>query len=404
LNGPTITGETGYFSLFTGDTLPQGEWSFGLHYNNWDRIVKGTGSKGVSVDVHRLGASFGYGLTDRWEFSVLVPYDKFDFTNDRRFGVIDDVDGLANVRVGTKFRLSGEPGSDKTFALNVFADLPTGDHDVASRDAGFGAGLDWRVRNWVINVGYQDTGGFDRTQFDPQVVAGIGYGGSVSDKLDWISEVYGTHYTGDIGYRDSYDLTSGGRLWLGEEHEWAFDFGLRVDLNQLSTISDHCPIGGLLGVVYSPFRIPKPAAAPEPPPPPPPPAPEPPPPPPPPAPEPPPPPPPPPAPAPRPEERVTVNFTPGSARLSNIAKAKLDEVALKMKQDPALVAQVEGYSATGEAAAQRLSERRAQAVKDYLVTRHGIDPNRITTEGRGNSGATGSGENDRRAVVILTER
>jgi len=34
--------------------------------------------------------------------------------------------------------------------------------------------------------------------------------------------------------------------------------------------------------------------------------------------------------------RVTVNFTPGSARLSNIAKAKLDEVALQMKQDPSL--------------------------------------------------------------------
>ena len=101
---------------------------------------------------------------------------------------------------------------------------------------------------------------------------------------------------------------------------------------------------------------------------------------------------------------MTVNFTPGSARLSNIAKAKLDEVALKMKQDPTLRAQVLGYTdASGNAAGnQRMSDQRAQAVKNYLVTRHGIDPSRITTEGRGSQDSTGNAAEDRRAVVILT--
>ena len=101
---------------------------------------------------------------------------------------------------------------------------------------------------------------------------------------------------------------------------------------------------------------------------------------------------------------MTVNFTPGSARLSNIAKAKLDEVALKLKQDPTLRAQVLGYTdASGSAAAnQRISEVRAQAVKNYLVSRHGIDPSRITTEGRGSQDSTGDAAQDRRAVVILT--
>ena len=99
-----------------------------------------------------------------------------------------------------------------------------------------------------------------------------------------------------------------------------------------------------------------------------------------------------------------MNFTPGSARLSNIAKAKLDEVALKMKQDPALTAQVLGYSDSVEKGAQKLSERRAEAVKAYLVTRHGIDPNRIKIEGRGTQDSTGDKAQDRRAVVILTEQ
>jgi len=83
---------------------------------------------------------------------------------------------------------------------------------------------------------------------------------------------------------------------------------------------------------------------------------------------------------------VTCNFTPGSARLSNICKAKLDDVALKMKQDAAATAQVIGYSDGAEKNGQKLSERRAEAVKSYLVTRHGIDPNRTKIEGRDGQG------------------
>jgi outer membrane protein OmpA-like peptidoglycan-associated protein len=105
-----------------------------------------------------------------------------------------------------------------------------------------------------------------------------------------------------------------------------------------------------------------------------------------------------------------VQFDANSARLTNIAKAKLDEVALKMKEDTDITALVIGYTdSQGSATAnQRMSERRAQAVKDYLVSRHGIDPSRITTEGRGsadpvasNDTAAGRAQN-RRAVVILT--
>ena len=99
---------------------------------------------------------------------------------------------------------------------------------------------------------------------------------------------------------------------------------------------------------------------------------------------------------------MTCNFTPLSARLSNICKAKLDEVALKMKQDPAATAQVIGYADGSERSGQRISEQRAQNVKNYLVTRHGIDPSRIKTEGRDGQETTGDKVQDRRAVVILT--
>jgi len=89
--------------------------------------------------------------------------------------------------------------------------------------------------------------------------------------------------------------------------------------------------------------------------------------------------------------------------VSNIAKAKLDEVALKLKQDPTLVAAIIGHAdRSGSAAANdRLSEQRAQAAKAYLVSRHGIDGARISTSGRGSADATGVAQEDRRAVVIV---
>ncbi len=409
-NAPTITGETGLFTLFTGETLPRGQWSFGSYYNNWDRLINIKAfptrrNDELSFDWNRLSASVGYGLTDRFELSLSLPYEEFDYDEGDLPGFKLDDSGIGNLRLGGKYRFYGEPGEDSSFAINAFVEAPTGNDKIASDRVGGGVGLDWRVRNWVLNAGYSDTRNQGAAFLGKEFTGGIGYAGSVSDRLDWITEVVGHSYSGDgLLPEDAYDLTSGGRLWLGENQNWAFNFALRTDLAQLDSIDEHCPLGGLVGLSYMPaaFRVrPEPPSAPIPPPP----APEPPP-----APAPPPPPavapppPPPPAPAPRPEERVTVNFTPGSARLSNIAKAKLDEVALKMKQDPELRAQVLGYTdPSGSAAAnQRISEQRAKAVKDYLVTRHGIDPSRITTQGRGSADSTGNASEDRRALVILS--
>lgn len=109
------------------------------------------------------------------------------------------------------------------------------------------------------------------------------------------------------------------------------------------------------------------------------------------------------------EQREVVQFEKNSARLSNIAKAKLDETALRLKQDSGLRARVLGYSDSHgpQATNDRLSGQRAEAVKDYLVERHRIDPSRILTEARGstepvagNDTAEGRAQN-RRAVVVL---
>src|SRR6185503_20137173 len=117
---------------------------------------------------------------------------------------------------------------------------------------------------------YYDSGNKGPAVFDKEFTGGIGYAGSVSDRLDWITEVVGHSYSGDgLLPEDAYDLTSGGRLWLGESQNWAFNFALRTDLAQLDSIDEHCPLGGLVGMTFMPsWSVPPPPPAPEPPPPP----------------------------------------------------------------------------------------------------------------------------------------
>ena len=87
--------------------------------------------------------------------------------------------------------------------------------------------------------------------------------------------------------------------------------------------------------------------------------------------------PPPPPPAPM---RDMIDFDHGKARVTNIAKAKLDAVALRLRDNPRATVTITGYPDTGAGPRQeRLARERAENVKQYLMERHGIDGSRITT-------------------------
>jgi outer membrane protein OmpA-like peptidoglycan-associated protein len=92
----------------------------------------------------------------------------------------------------------------------------------------------------------------------------------------------------------------------------------------------------------------------------------------------------------------TVNFGPGSARLDNIAKAILDNIATSLQQFPDQSIILRGYSDNvgTEEANRRISQKRAEAVRDYLVRRHGIDPGRITIEAHGSENPVASNETE----------
>lgn len=74
-----------------------------------------------------------------------------------------------------------------------------------------------------------------------------------------------------------------------------------------------------------------------------------------------------------------------SAEISENGKTILDHNVMVLKKDPNMIIRVAGYtSASGsEEYNQSLSERRAAAVKNYMVKNGGIDESRISTIGHG---------------------
>lgn len=79
------------------------------------------------------------------------------------------------------------------------------------------------------------------------------------------------------------------------------------------------------------------------------------------------------------QSTATVNFRVNSAVLSPEAKASLDQVAATAKTLKGFVIDITGYaSSEGDAKRNKaLSQRRAQAVKEYLIENHDIDRRRF---------------------------
>lgn len=114
------------------------------------------------------------------------------------------------------------------------------------------------------------------------------------------------------------------------------------------------------------------------------------------------------------QSTATVNFKVGSAVLLPEAKASLDQVATTAIMLKGYAIEVTGFaSAEGNAAANKtLSDRRAQAVKDYLITTHNIPLRRMSTSyGFGtlqavadNATREGREQNRRVEVKVLVSR
>ena len=92
---------------------------------------------------------------------------------------------------------------------------------------------------------------------------------------------------------------------------------------------------------------------------------------------------------------------------NNVAKAQLDEIALKMRQNPQLRATLTGHTDDRgtEEINERVGLRRADAVRSYLVSEQNIAEGRIETQSAGEtqpiaSNSTPQGQSDNRRVEV----
>jgi outer membrane protein OmpA-like peptidoglycan-associated protein len=447
LIAPSVSGQTGLFETVTADTLRRGDFSLGVYFSGYDLLagpardlapLSARGYHDMGYDLYRLSGSVGFGITDRWEASLMLPYDKLANNGNDRVGFVNGWfyqgrftdSGLGDLRLATKFSVLPAGGPNK-IALSLFTDLPTGrsKSGISTGSGSFGVGGHWTHGIASLAATYQITGDRSGTRSnfpgapgssvqspnELRVDGGLNIPLHFWSTTNWISEVNARAYQGgDRTPKAPLFLVTGIRHWFGHSG-WALSAGARFNATKWSddhkdcriTELDDCALSGLVGLTYSPIHlaafVPPPAPmapTPLPPPPPPPSAPV----------------PPPPAPVAPPHPPVTlrtdeIHFEPGSARLTNIAKAILDDIALRMKQEPASTALVIGYTDDREKTGPNtdLDRRRAEAVRDYLVSRHGIDASRISVEGRDgrepvadNSTAEGRLRN-RRVVIQLIQ-
>lgn len=118
----------------------------------------------------------------------------------------------------------------------------------------------------------------------------------------------------------------------------------------------------------------------------------------------------------RSEGRVTardVLFETDSARIQSGSAAALAEIAAMLRQHPELRLRIEGHTDDTSSASSnlRLSQQRAEAVRDHLVSQEGIDGSRLEAVGLGeeqpvadNGTETGRAQNRRVELVSVVDR
>lgn len=420
-------GDIGLFTMPSADTPRAGTLTFGLY--GWKEQLVAGNLAFTDTDIrHRLynhwagEASLGLGLTDRWSVFFSAGEEEFQSRGGWLGGALNgvqirsafDADEPRKIRVGSKYTFVSEADPDFRIALWGAAYVPFS-HASIHRDE-VDADLDRiKTRRTDWEWGIVGTRGIvtgiisyqlsSRHDTDIRAANRLRFGAGVdipmAPYLHIIAELDRTIMDGGDFPEDSYSMVVAGvRYYIGRSG-FAVSAGLNTNLDMLVKHGfSPTPVGGIVGFTYAAW----------------------------------PPPPPPPVvvPAPAPttivEQRVEtvqppappvrvpkstrdeIFFDSGSARLTNIAKAILDGIALRMKNDLNSTAAITGYSDPGgsEQANMAISAKRATAAKEYLVTRHGIDPGRITTFARGtaepaydNSTPEGKAKN-RRALIVVT--
>ena len=414
---PTETGETGLVTIPTTDVLPQWKPSIGVAV---DGIINAPQTPTGEIEVNHWHFSLGIGLLPNLEFTSEIPYVQFE----RNIPSQRHTDDIGGLRLGLKYRLLNEENGaplgaallaafvvgtgrddlpavldratvfgsreayevmailDKvllrtsqgnaTFTLNaggLFFDQPSG-FSVQNQSAAFQRRF--RGPNATFDVPFEFAGGLRLPLFKTYYAQGE-FLNEFRGNTAIVQEVHGALPTRDfVGFRFTNVY--------GFAVQGGADFGLSGYLDPyrfIASISYAMPAA-------VPPRPPRVVRAP-------------------------PPPPPPPAPVKKKIVLRGVHFDFDKAVIRSDSVPILREAATTLKENPSVKVIVEGYtdSRGTDEYNQRLSVRRANAVKDYLG-KLGVAADRLTAQGKGESQPVASndteeGRAENRRVELLVQ-
>jgi outer membrane protein OmpA-like peptidoglycan-associated protein len=425
---PTVSGGTGLFEVMNADMLPAGRFSFGLSWGMWNRTAASVpfaatlSDDPLRYDLQRFGLSVGYGFMPNWEGSVSTGSNRYHassrdwegMVNGRfRFGSFTHSE-TDKVRLGTKVLLnSSEPILVALFGgLSIPTQSKNDVNAIGTYRADYDLGLSFNYKWVTFETAYQLNGKVGTpTPFSN--VGDVGYDLSntwtsavavavpvVPNFFKAIGEIHRVHYDGgDSQPPDFSEVLLGGRFAFGDTGFTASG-AVSVNIDRWAKYgSNPSNIGGLVQFAYlpppqvrerprtalpretepappatEPVPPPAPVAAREPP-------------------------------VARPSTSTTdeILFDAAKSRLTNIAKAILDGVALRLKNNLAATCTISASTDPKEKGGDHasLAKARADAARDYLMKRHGIDGSRIASEARGDADSADATRN-RRAVVTVT--
>lgn len=433
---PTLSGATGLIESPNAETVPVGRFSFALS-GSLSALMAGPSLTApplpddpLRYNLGRFGVTLGYGLSPGLEAFLnfgALKYKANDWAwagniNGRdRIGGFDTTE-TDKIRVGMKWVLNRRDPVKVAALLGVA--FPTGggvsepDSFSTGRtdwDFGLSFNYEWFTLSttYYVNSDYGTPDAYYGTttvgaavpnQWTWRAGANLQF---IEGVLNGIFEINRNFFYGGQSNPKAYsEALLGGRVGLGKDSGLWATGALRINIDEWKYGSDPLPLGGVIQISWTPqpasaarpvaAPAPREAPATEPVPPPPPPAPA-------------------PAPAPvaaepaappapKPVTTTTdeVLFDAGKSRLTNIAKAILDGVALRLKNNLSATCTISGWTDPKEKGDRMaLGRTRAEAAKDYLVKRHGIDAGRISVEARGDGDAADATRN-RRAVVTVT--
>ncbi|MGB3975252.1 MAG: OmpA family protein [bacterium] len=245
----TWMGPTGGFGVYSADTLPAKNFAISFYFANIDRELKFPwDTKAVSLDYSYFLLPVAFGLTDKLELSISPNY-----MNIRRNRGWDDSDGFGDLYVNLKANII----HNDTFGLGalVQAKIGTADRDegLGTEELDYGLTLlatkYWDATRLHLNVGYRIVGEPEGADFDNQVLYGLGLETDIADQWQFIAEFQGETSYYDLEPNDPMDLTAGFRYH--NPCGFVFGGGLRYAFGMEDT---NCPIGGFVQLGFSTSR------------------------------------------------------------------------------------------------------------------------------------------------------